>query len=97
MPGTEPYDGAAVPRFARGMKFRHDKVRDAWVVLGPERLFLPDTHAAAVLRLVDGERSVDAIVAALAEEYTAAAAEIGSDVWEMLTDLAGRGVVRLRG
>ncbi len=89
------YDPDTVPRLATGMKFRHDAVRDAWVVLGPERLFLPDEHAVAVLRLVDGQRSVGAIVEALAAQYAAPAEVIASDVWEMLSDLSGRGAIRL--
>ena len=43
-----------VPRMGVGMKLRFDTVRGGWVVLGPERLFLPDEHALEVLKLVDG-------------------------------------------
>jgi pyrroloquinoline quinone biosynthesis protein D len=88
------YDAATVPRLGVGMKFRHDKVRDAWVVLGPERLFLPDEHAVEVLKLVDGARSVGGIVDALARKYDAPPGVIGADVWDMLRDLAGKGAVR---
>ena len=35
-------------------KFRFDEVRQAWIVLAPERLLLPDEQAVAVLQLVDG-------------------------------------------
>jgi len=55
-----------VPRFAAGMKFRFDTVRERWVVLGPERLFLPDEHAVEILKLVDGQRSLGDIADALA-------------------------------
>jgi pyrroloquinoline quinone biosynthesis protein D len=89
------YDAAAVPRLGVGMKFRHDNVRDAWVVLGPERLFLPDEHAVEVLKLVDGARSVAAIVEALAARYDAPPAIIGGDVWDMLQDLAAKGAIRV--
>jgi pyrroloquinoline quinone biosynthesis protein D len=85
---------AAVPRLGAGMKFRHDPVRDAWVILGPERLFLPDEHAVAVLKLVDGARSVREIAAALAATYDAPAALIEADIWPMLQDLAASGAVR---
>ncbi len=48
-----------MPRYAAGVKFRmrHDEAREAWVVLAPERLFVPDDQAVEILRLVDGERT----------------------------------------
>jgi pyrroloquinoline quinone biosynthesis protein D len=92
--GAASGDSASVPRLANGMKFRHDPVRDAWIVLGPERLFLPDEHAVAVLKLVDGKRCVAAIASVLAEAYDAPAAVIEADIWPMLHDLAASGAVR---
>jgi pyrroloquinoline quinone biosynthesis protein D len=85
----------STPRFARGVKFRHDPVRDAWVVLAPERLFLPDEHALAVLQLVDGERSVEVIVNLLAQQFAAPAQVITADVVSMLQELADKGVLEL--
>ncbi len=84
-----------VPSFNRGFRLRHDDVRDSWVVLAPERLFMLDEHAAEVLKLVDGERSVADIVDALAERYNAPPAEIASDVDAMLQDLVGKGAIQL--
>ena len=55
-------DGNAVLRFAPHARFRFDEVRQAWVVLAPERLLLPDEQAVEILRLIDGERAVDAII-----------------------------------
>lgn len=86
-------DGHAVPRLARGVKLREDAARGRWVVLAPERMFVPDETALAVLRLVDGARSVDAIVDDLAARFDAPRAEIFSDVAEMLRDLMDKGVV----
>ncbi len=93
--GISAADSAMVPRFGTGMKLRFDQVRGAWVVLGPERLFLPDEHAVEVLQLVDGTRSVGAIAALLAEKFAAPADVIEADIWPMLQDLAARGAVRL--
>lgn len=93
------YDGMELalitPAFARGVRLRHDEVRGGWIVLAPERLFQPDEHALEVLRLVDGARSQDAIVDALAERYAAPRAEIAADVADLLQDLAEKGVLRL--
>ena len=87
-------DNAAIPRLGAGMKFRHDPVRDAWVILGPERLFLPDEHAVAVLKLIDGARSVGEISASLALTYDAPAEAIAADIWPMLQTLSASGAVR---
>ncbi|TCZ51931.1 pyrroloquinoline quinone biosynthesis peptide chaperone PqqD [Roseicella aquatilis] len=85
--------GDTVPRLGRGMKLREDKARNRWVVMGPERMFVPDEIALEVLRLVDGTRSVDAMVDDLARRFAAPREEILGDVVELLDDLAGKGVV----
>ena len=85
----------AVPSFRRGFRLRYDEVRQAWVVLAPERLFMLDEPAAEVLRLVDGKRSVAMIVDALAERFAAPRDEIASDVDAMLHDLAEKGAIQL--
>lgn len=84
-----------VPAFNPGVRFRHDAVRQAWVVLAPERLFLPDDQAVEILKLIDGQRSLGAIVEVLAERYRAPHAVIAADVAAMLRDLADKGVLRL--
>lgn len=86
-------DAAAVPRFARGVRLREDTARGRWVVLAPERAFVPDDTALEVLKLVDGARSVGAIADALAERFNAPREVIEADITEMLRDLAERGVV----
>jgi pyrroloquinoline quinone biosynthesis protein D len=85
----------SVPRFAPGVRFRFDDVRSAWVVLAPERLFMPDEHAVEVLKLVDGAREAAAIVDDLAARFAAPREEIEGDVLELLQDLADKGVLRL--
>ncbi len=86
---------AAIPRLGPGVKLRFDEVRQNWVLLGPERLFLPDEQAVEILKLIDGTRSIAAIVAVLAERFEAPAELIAGDVGAMLQDLAGKGAIRL--
>jgi pyrroloquinoline quinone biosynthesis protein D len=83
----------SVPRLARGMRLREDAARGRWVVLGPERMFVPDETALEVLRLLDGARSVAAIVDDLAARYDAPREEIAADVTALLEELAAKGVV----
>ncbi|MCI0755388.1 pyrroloquinoline quinone biosynthesis peptide chaperone PqqD [Teichococcus vastitatis] len=84
----------SIPRLARGMKLREDTARGQWVVLGPERMFVPDEIALEVLRLLDGTRSVDGIVDELAARYAAPRGEIAADVASLLRELAEKGVVQ---
>jgi len=87
-------DAASRPELPRHIKLRHDAGRGKWLVLAPERVFEPDDIAVAVLKLCDGVRTVDDIVAELAKEYNAPKEEIVSDVVAMLQDLADKGVVK---
>jgi pyrroloquinoline quinone biosynthesis protein D len=82
-----------VPAFKRGVKFRFDTVRDAWVVLAPERLFVPDEQAVEVLKLVDGVRDLGAITADLCARFDAPRDVVLGDVAAMLDDLAEKGVM----
>lgn len=82
-----------VPRLPRGVRLRFDQVRNAHVLLAPERAFDLDAVAAEVLGLVDGQRRVSDIVDALAEKYQEDRAVIEGDVIAMLDDLARKRVL----
>jgi len=90
-----PVEGKAVLRFAPHAKFRFDEVRQAWIVLAPERLLLPDEQAVEILQMVDGERTVDNIIDDLARRYEAPRDVIAGDVVKMLRDLLDKKVLRL--
>jgi len=51
-----------VPRLLRGVRMRFDPVRGVNILLAPERAFDLDETAIAVLDLVDGKRTVNAII-----------------------------------
>ena len=89
---TRPQIAAdSVPKLPRHVKLKHDKTRDRWVILAPERVLVPDDTAVAVLRLVDGATSVTAIAEALARTYTAPLDLILADSLTLLQDLADKG------
>jgi pyrroloquinoline quinone biosynthesis protein D len=88
-------DEAAVPRFRRGIRFRLDPVRDCWVLLAPEKLFLPDETAVEILKLVDGRRTVAGIADELAARFDAPRAVIAADVLATFSDLVGKGAVQV--
>jgi pyrroloquinoline quinone biosynthesis protein D len=89
---SEPAE-SAIPRFARGFRMRRDAVRDTWVVLGPERAFVPDAIAAEVLQHVDGSMTFAAIIDTLAARYAAPRAQIAADVLTLAGDLAEKGLL----
>jgi len=83
-----------IAKFAPGVRLQEDKARGRWIVMAPERMFIPDEIALEVLRLVDGARDEAAIVAALAEKFAAPAEVIAGDVRVMLDDLIAKGALR---
>lgn len=91
---STPAEERAVPRFGPGVRLNYDKVRERWGLLAPEKLFSLDAQAAEILAMVDGTRSVGAIIEALATRYTGAPrSRIADDVIHMLHGLADRNVV----
>src|SRR5258707_5977933 len=80
-------EGASVPRFAPHAKFRFDEVRQAWIVLAPERLLLPDEQAVEILRLIDRERKVDTVIEELGRPYEAPRDDNAGDDVAKLPDL----------
>lgn len=84
-----------VPRFRRGVRFRYDQVRGAWVLLAPEKLYVPDEVAVEILKLVDGERPIGAIADDLASRFDAPRELIVRDTAAALEDLSLRGALEL--
>jgi pyrroloquinoline quinone biosynthesis protein D len=86
--------GGAVLRFPPHVKFRFDERRQAWIVLAPERLLIPDEQAVEILKLIDGVRTVDGIIDDLAGQFDAPRTEIAADVLPMLHDLLDKKVLQ---
>jgi pyrroloquinoline quinone biosynthesis protein D len=86
----------SVPALPRGVKLRFDEARDAWVLLAPERVLMPDPIAVEILKRCDGKASVAAIVDDLATTFAAERSRIEADVNAFLQDLADKGMLALR-
>lgn len=78
------------PKLAPGVRLHHDKTRNAWVLLSPERVIEADGPAHEILRRCDGKRSIDEIIDELAAVYRAERQVIAQDVRDMMADLAGK-------
>ncbi|MDR6183480.1 pyrroloquinoline quinone biosynthesis peptide chaperone PqqD [Asaia bogorensis] len=77
----------SILKFTRGHRLQHDRVRDVWLVQAPEKAFIADPIAAAILRLVDGARPLSAIIDDLAATYHAPRETIATDVQVLLASL----------
>jgi len=90
MQGTEASKLPVCPRLAPGVRLHFDTTRDAWVLLGPERIVETEGPASEILRRCDGSRTVDQIVDELAGLYAADRAVIAGDVTDMLMELVAK-------
>lgn len=84
---------SSVPRLARGVRTRFDPTRQKWIVLAPERLFVPDDIAYEIIRRCDGLATVGAIADDLAAAFDEQREVVLKDVTALLTDLEEKGVV----
>lgn len=91
---TEAFSPASTPRLASHMRLRHDPVRSVWTVQAPERSFMLDEIAHAVLVRCDGRSSLAEVIDGLCEDFPDTPRElIAKDVTQLLRDLADKGVI----
>ncbi|UEM19582.1 pyrroloquinoline quinone biosynthesis peptide chaperone PqqD [Skermanella mucosa] len=84
-----------VPRLPRHVKFRFDQAREAWVVLAPEKVFMPDEIAVEVLKRCDGDTTLKDIIDDLAKTFEAERDVVAADVVAMLQDLSDKGIITI--
>ncbi|TDD37354.1 pyrroloquinoline quinone biosynthesis peptide chaperone PqqD [Saccharopolyspora elongata] len=84
-------DLTATPRLVTKAMLKHDSVRDAELLLLPERVVRLNASGAAILRLCDGSRTVWQVVAQLEHDFEATG--LTNDVVEFLQDAHGWGWV----
>lgn len=85
------------PKFPKHVKFRHNKARDEWVILAPERLVKLDDIAVEILQLVDGKITVGEISSELSNKFNAPKEVIMKDVINMLQELSDKGFIEENG
>lgn len=79
-----------VPALPRGVRLHYDRVREAWVLLAPERAVTLDAIGHAILSEIDGQRSLAEITQTLAEKYDAPSQQIAEDSAGFLSALRDR-------
>jgi len=83
------------PALRAGVRLQHDRARDQWVLLAPERVVELDDIAVVVTQRYDGTRSLAQIARELAAEFDADAAQIEADVIELTDTLHQKRLLRL--
>jgi coenzyme PQQ biosynthesis protein PqqD len=82
------------PALAPKARLREDRASGGTMLLYPERGLALNPTAASILKLCDGERTVDGIVEQLQREYAERPApELRQDVLDFLGEMARRGLV----
>jgi pyrroloquinoline quinone biosynthesis protein D len=79
------------PSWAR---LRHCDVRNAWLLLVPERVLFPCPTTTDILQRLENPRALGTLADELANEYDAPADVILTDVIGLLGDLVEKGYVR---
>ena len=84
----------SVPRLAPHRRLRLDPQRGVWTVQAPERCFILDETAHAILSRCDGQASMAVIIESLCASFPDAPRDtIAIDVTHLLQDLADKGVI----
>ncbi len=83
------------PVLPPGVRLHWDAVRGTHVLLAPERALMLDEIGHAILSRVDGKTALQALIAGLAADFDAPAAEVGPDVAEFLDGLVRERLVDL--
>ena len=84
------------PHLPEYVRLRFDDVRQRFAVLAPERVYWPDETAVEILKLCDGERTISAIAARLAQDYAAPEETIEADVLEFIQSWSDLRLLKLK-
>lgn len=88
---AEPLSESSKPRLARKARLRYEEVRQADMLLLPERVVKLNPTGAAILKLCDGNRTIGEIAKELETEY--GQQNLEGDVLEFLQRVSSQGWV----
>ncbi|MFR0673555.1 pyrroloquinoline quinone biosynthesis peptide chaperone PqqD [Enterobacterales bacterium AW_CKDN230030176-1A_HGKHYDSX7] len=77
------FDRQRVPRWRPGYRFQYEPAQQGHVLLYPEGMIKLNESAALIGGLIDGQRSVAAIIATLAEQF-ADVPEVADDIEQFM-------------
>ena len=82
--------GSARPHLARGVRLRHDTVRDRWILLAPETLIEPNPVALEIIRRCTGAATLDQIIADLVALSGAEPERVAGDTRMLLSQMVAK-------
>ncbi len=82
------------PQLAPKCKLRLDPKTGKYILLYPEKGLLLNPTGAAILTLCDGQRTLSAIIAALAVEFHSDAETLRAEVLNFVQGLLDRGLLK---
>ena len=85
----------SVPRLAAHVRLRFDKQREQWVLLAPERIFVLDEIALAIVERCQGSATFGDIVDDLARTFDAPRERVLADAGALLQGFLDKGVMTL--
>lgn len=88
-------DGQTIAKLARGVRLREDAARGQTILLAPERALALDEIAIAIVKALDGVRTLDDIATGFAQQFEAPKEEILNDVIAFIRDFASRRMLEL--
>ncbi|MCS3471715.1 pyrroloquinoline quinone biosynthesis protein D [Pseudomonas sp. JUb42] len=77
------FDRERIPNWRRGYRYQFEPAQNGHVLLYPEGMIKLNESAAAIGGLIDGQRSVAAIIALLDEQFPGVP-ELGEDVEQFM-------------
>jgi pyrroloquinoline quinone biosynthesis protein D len=88
-------DETSRPKLAAHRRLRFDEARKSWTIQAPERMFLLDDIAHAIVSRCDGEKTLAQIADELCAAFEAPRELIAGDVRNLVQDFADKGVMEL--
>ena len=83
------------PKLAAHRRLQFDKARDTWTIQAPERAFMLDEIAHAIVSRCTGEATLGEIVDDLCRAYDAPRDAVAPDVLKLIQDFVDKGVMVL--
>ena len=80
------------PRVATHFRLQWEEVQKAWVLLYPEGMVKLNGSAGEILQRLDGEKTVQAVIAELEQQFDAK--DLAPDVLDFLKIAQGQGWVK---
>jgi pyrroloquinoline quinone biosynthesis protein D len=88
-------DETSRPKLAAHRRLRFDEARKSWTIQAPERMFLLDDIAHAIVSRCDGEKTLGQIADELCAAFEAPWELIAGDVRSLVQDFVDKGVMEL--